>query len=56
MSKASETRIPCSEETRDAVREVKDDGETYDLLLRRMVAQYEPQPVLDRSTSEQSTE
>jgi hypothetical protein len=56
MSKASETRIPCSEDTRAAIREVKRDGETYDLLLRRMVAQYEPQPVLNRSEAERAAE
>lgn len=56
MSKASETRIPCSEDTRAAVKEVKDAGETYDLLLRRMLAQYEPQPVLERADAERAAE
>jgi Fic family protein len=56
MTHASETRIPCSKDTRDAIKEVKDAGETYDLLLRRMVAQYEPQSVLDRSDAERAAE
>lgn len=43
MSTASETRLPCSTETRDEVlRPLKRGGETYDDLLRRMAEQYDP--------------
>jgi hypothetical protein len=43
MSKADETRLPCSFEVRDLVRDQKRRGENYDTLLRKMVAQYDPQ-------------
>lgn len=42
MTQAAETRIPCSRQTRDLVRSQKRGGESYDDLLRKMVAQYEP--------------
>jgi len=42
MSEASETRIPCSESTRELLKDAKEGGETYDLLLRRMLKQYDP--------------
>jgi hypothetical protein len=39
----SETRVPCSKETRDDVlRPLKRGGETYDELLRNMAEQYNP--------------
>ena len=43
MSMASETRVPCSEETRAALRNSKRGGETFDELLQKMVSQYEPE-------------
>jgi len=43
MSKADETRIPVSRETRRIVKRQKRGGQTYDSLLRRMVKQYEPE-------------
>lgn len=42
MSKASETRIPCSRETRRLVKSQKRAGEAYEDLLRKMVRQYNP--------------
>ncbi len=42
MSKASETRIPCSRETRRLVKSQKRAGEAYEELLRKMVDQYDP--------------
>lgn len=42
MSQASETRIPCSRETRRLVKAQKRGGESYDSLLRKMVEQYDP--------------
>lgn len=41
MSGAS-ARIAVTEETRDAVRDLKRGGETYDELLAKMAAQYDP--------------
>jgi hypothetical protein len=41
----SRTRIPVYPETRDLVRAQKRGGESYDELLRAMVAQYEPKEV-----------
>ena len=41
----SEARGPVSRETRELVREQKRGGETYDDVLRKMVAQYDPEDV-----------
>lgn len=41
-SMTTETRIPISHATRELVRAQKRGGETYDDLLRNMVAQYDP--------------
>lgn len=43
MSKAAESRIPCSRETRKLVAAQKRGGERYEDLLRKMVAQYDPE-------------
>ncbi len=43
MSQADETRLPCSRETRRLVRNQKRGGENYDSVLRKMVAQYDPE-------------
>lgn len=44
----SETTIPCSRETREQViRPLKRGGESYDLLLRKMAAQYDPDAATD---------
>jgi len=43
MSQAHQVRIPCSRETRRLVRNQKRAGENYDTLLRKMVAQYDPE-------------
>ena len=37
-----DTKIPCSVETRKAVKALKCGDETYDELLQRMVTQYDP--------------
>lgn len=43
MPAASETRLPCSVETREEIlRPLKRGGETYDDLLRKMARQYDP--------------
>jgi hypothetical protein len=42
MAKASETRVPCSRETRDKyLRPLKRGGEPYDALLRRLAEEFE---------------
>jgi len=43
MSKAHESRIPCSRETRKRVKQQKRAGENYDSLLQKMVEQYDPE-------------
>jgi len=45
MSNASESRIPCSRETRQLVASQKRGGERYEDLLRKMVEQYDPDAV-----------
>jgi len=42
MTKATESRIPCSRATRRLVKAQKRGGESYDELLQKMVRQYEP--------------
>lgn len=42
MTNATETRIPCSRATRELVQAQKRGGESYDELLRKMAAQYDP--------------
>jgi hypothetical protein len=42
-SKASESRIPCSRDTRRLVKSCKRAGENYDSVLRKMVEQYDPE-------------
>jgi hypothetical protein len=44
----SETTIPCSRETREQIiRPLKRGGESYDRLLRKMAAQYDPDATTD---------
>lgn len=43
MSKAHESRLPCSKETRRLVKSQKRGGENYDSVLRKMVEQYDPE-------------
>jgi len=43
MSNATETRLPCSRETRSLVAQQKRRGGNYDSVLRKMVAQYDPE-------------
>lgn len=42
MARTTETRIPCSRSTRQLVKSMKRGGESYDEVLRKMAAQYEP--------------
>jgi hypothetical protein len=43
MSAKELTRVPCRPSTRDEVlRPLKRGGESYDQLLRKMAAQYDP--------------
>lgn len=42
MSKAHESRIPCSRDTRELVAAQKRGGENYDSVLRKMAKQYDP--------------
>jgi len=44
MKDRSETRVPCSVETREEyIKPQKRAGETYDELLRKMAKQYDPE-------------
>lgn len=43
MPNSLSARIPCTSETRDLVRAQKRDGESYDILLQKMVDQYNPE-------------
>lgn len=47
MSKASETRVPCSRETREELRSAKRGGESFDQLFQKMLEQYEPDIIID---------
>lgn len=42
MSNASETRVPCSRETRERLWNAKKGGETFDALFQKMLEQYDP--------------
>lgn len=42
MTNESETRIPCSQRTRQLVKAQKRGGESYDELLEKMAKQYDP--------------
>lgn len=42
MTKATESRIPCSRNTRQLVKAQKRGGESYDELLRKMAQEYDP--------------
>lgn len=42
MTNASETRVPCSRETRERLWNAKQGGETFDALFRKMLEQYDP--------------
>ena len=43
MSKRTESRMDCSVEAREQVKAQKRGGESYDEVLRKMVAQYNPE-------------
>jgi hypothetical protein len=47
MSKATETRVPCSQETKELIIAQKRGGETYDALFRKMIEQYDPDEAHD---------
>lgn len=42
-SKITESRIPCSRDTRKLVAAQKKGGEPYDSVLQKMAAQYDPE-------------
>lgn len=42
MAKA-DSRIPCTTETRERLKQLKRGGETYEELLQKMADQYEPE-------------
>lgn len=46
------TKLPCSTETRELLKELKRGGECYDELLRKMVEQYDPTASDARSPSD----
>jgi hypothetical protein len=48
MSQANESRIPCSRETRRLVKQQKRGGENYDSVLRKMIAQYDPEKAVEK--------
>jgi hypothetical protein len=50
MGKASEVRIPCSEEVRDRLWQAKRGREPYDSVLRKMLEQYDPDEAADTAT------
>lgn len=43
MSQTTESRIPCSQDTRKLIAAQKRGGETYDTLLQKMAKQYDPE-------------
>ena len=45
---SNETSIPCTKETREEIKSLKRGGESYDELLRKMAAQYNPSTENDR--------
>lgn len=49
MSTASESRVPCSEDTRLALKRRKRAGWTYDELLQHMIDQFDPDAALEAS-------
>lgn len=49
MTKATESRIPCSRATRHLVKAQKRGGESYDTLLQKMAEQYEPVETIEET-------
>lgn len=49
MSKATETRVPCSKETRERLWGAKTGGEAFDTLFQKMIEQYDPDEADDVS-------
>lgn len=47
MSAATETRVPCSKDTRIALKRQKRVGWTYDELLQKMINQFDPDAAID---------
>jgi hypothetical protein len=43
MTTATESRVPCSTDTRLKLKDAKRGGETYDELFQKMLEQYDPQ-------------
>lgn len=51
MSNPTETRVPCSRETREQLWGVKRGKETFDDLFQQMLEQYDPDAVGDGETT-----
>lgn len=51
-TKNAESRIPCSRETRERIAAQKRGGEPYESVLRKMVAQYDPEDATEDITIE----
>jgi len=47
VSRAAETRVPCSRDTREQLRSYKRGGESYDSVLQKMIEQYDPAEAVD---------
>lgn len=47
VSRAAETRVPCSRDTREQLRECKRGGESFNSLLQKMIEQYDPDETTD---------
>lgn len=47
MSTATETRVPCSEDTRNTLKRQKRAGWTYDELLQKMIDQFDPDAAIE---------
>lgn len=47
VSRATETRVPCSRDTREQLRACKRGGESFDSLFQKMIEQYDPGQAAD---------
>jgi len=47
VSRAAETRVPCSRDTREQLRSCKRGGESFDSLFQKMIEQYDPDESAD---------
>jgi hypothetical protein len=54
MSKATETRVPCSKDTRERLWNAKRGGESFDVLFQKMLEQYDPEDAYDGTKTKSS--